>query len=137
MSKLVIHRLKEGLSLARAYQIILDDENVGKIYYKGTQEIELAPGKHKLKLKLDWCYSETFHFEVQEGGVKHLEVCLNPLYDKIYFIAFSIVGMFGFFSYLNLFDNKNTFLFITCTALLGSLYPNTIGRNKYFKIAES
>lgn len=54
----------------RAYQVVLDGKVVGKIKDGEQFEFDVAPGKHQLNLKVDWCRSNIVDFEVGQGAVE-------------------------------------------------------------------
>lgn len=51
----------------RAYQVILDDARIGEISNGEKREFPIPPGLHHLRLKIDWCGSNTVEFAASEG----------------------------------------------------------------------
>jgi hypothetical protein len=55
---------------ARAYKVVRDGNVVGKINDDQWLELEVAPGKHQLQMKIDWCYSNMVDFEMGESDIE-------------------------------------------------------------------
>jgi hypothetical protein len=70
----------------RAYKVVLDGNQVGKI--KGGQQIELdvTPGNHQLYLKIDWCQSNIIEFEMNENVINF--ECESNLKGKTFWVPF-------------------------------------------------
>ncbi len=51
----------------RSYQIIIDGKKIGEISNNETKEFPIAPGQHRICLKIDWCGSNTVAFTVAES----------------------------------------------------------------------
>ena len=54
----------------RAYKVVLDGNVVGEIKNGQQVEFDVAPGKHQLNLKIDWCRSNIVDFEVNQDNVE-------------------------------------------------------------------
>ena len=52
----------------RSYQVIIDGERLGKIGSGENREFPISPGRHRLRLKVDWAVSKTIEFDVNETG---------------------------------------------------------------------
>jgi hypothetical protein len=76
-------RLKDAI---RAYQVELDGEVIGKINRGESVGFDIQPGRHRLRLKIDWCGSPDIDFEIQTGQVLKFECGNNvpALLDLIY-----------------------------------------------------
>ena len=53
--------------LLRAYQVLIDDQNVGLIRRGEVREIGVTPGVHTIRLKIDWCSSRELPIEIKAG----------------------------------------------------------------------
>lgn len=53
----------------RRYRVLLDGRDVGLLRWAETIEIQVEPGPHELRLKIDWTGSPTIPFSVTEGGL--------------------------------------------------------------------
>jgi hypothetical protein len=62
-----IMRKKSGVDSLRAYEIILDGENVGIIFSTQTISVPVEPGHHSLKMNIDWGGSEEINFSIGSG----------------------------------------------------------------------
>jgi len=47
----------------RAYKVVLDGKVIGTIKDGEQVEFDVAPGRHQLQLKIDWCRSNIVDFE--------------------------------------------------------------------------
>jgi hypothetical protein len=52
----------------RAYRVMLDGEEIGRIGNAETKSFSVAPGQHHLALKIDWCSSNDIRFSVPADG---------------------------------------------------------------------
>jgi hypothetical protein len=70
----------------RAYKIFVDNQEVGAIKQQGEFHFGVAPGKHTVQLKIDWCYSPTVEVEVAMGSTASLtcEPGAHPLLSLLY-----------------------------------------------------
>lgn len=59
-----IHRESQWADAARAYQIYVDDEKKAELRRGATEDFFVAPGTHRIRLKLDWCGSPELEFTV-------------------------------------------------------------------------
>ncbi len=63
-------RLSRGSGYAdrlRGYRVLLDGAEIGRIGNGETKSFPVAPGKHQLALKVDWCGSNEVSFSVSSG----------------------------------------------------------------------
>jgi hypothetical protein len=58
----------------RAYKVLLDEREVAAIKQGETTYLNMTPGRHRLRLKIDWCSSPEPMIEAQEGEIRNL-VC--------------------------------------------------------------
>ena len=52
----------------RAYRVMLDGEEIGRIGNGETKSFPVLPGKHQLAVKIDWCGSNDVTFSLSSGG---------------------------------------------------------------------
>ncbi|MEA2448330.1 MAG: hypothetical protein QOG63_262 [Thermoleophilaceae bacterium] len=74
---------------ARAYKILIDGSEVGRIKAGEAHAFELAPGAHELHLAIDWTRSPSVEMQLAEGERAQL-FCrpnANPL-TVLWFITF-------------------------------------------------
>lgn len=96
MPKLILNRSSEFSNRIRSYQIYLDNQKIGEINDGDAMEFEIAPGKHQLKAKIDWCSSKTIEFAAAEGQTLRFRISgTNPILG-LYYITI------GFNRYLTL-----------------------------------
>lgn len=51
----------------RAYLVMLDGKELGRLKNGVTKTFPLEPGTHKLVMKIDWCGSNTISFSLADG----------------------------------------------------------------------
>ncbi len=67
-AKLSIFRQDVGMrDSSRAYTVIVDEIKVGQLWNSDSFGLDLTPGQHTLRLKLDWTGSPTLEFRVTAG----------------------------------------------------------------------
>lgn len=69
MARIEIWREGEFKDAARAYQVELDGQVIGKLKRGESMGFDVQAGKHRLRLKIDWCRSPDLNFEIQTGQV--------------------------------------------------------------------
>lgn len=67
MVTLRISRTSGYADYLRAYQVLVDGRTIGELATGETREFAVAPGAHRISLKLDWCGSKTLAFTAVEG----------------------------------------------------------------------
>ena len=71
-----LKRASEIADLLRAYKIMVDDQQIGTIRTGREVAFEVAPGPHRIWLRIDWCDSNTLEF-VSDGTPLELECGSN------------------------------------------------------------
>jgi hypothetical protein len=72
----------------RAYDVLVDDERVGRLKHGEEASFEVEPGRHKVQLRIDWASSEPRVIDLRAGEVAELECrARNPL-GAVYWITF-------------------------------------------------
>jgi hypothetical protein len=89
VTRIEIKRGKGYKDLIRAYKVELDDKEIGDIDAGKYVSFDIEPGKHRLRLKIDWCSSNYVDFGIVNGQTLTFECGNNvpPLLELIY-IAF-------------------------------------------------
>lgn len=77
MGLLRITRRDEKFALLRRIVVRLDGEKVGSIASGDTFELELMPSEYRVQVRIDYCSSKHFVFQIFAGQVLHLEASLN------------------------------------------------------------
>jgi hypothetical protein len=67
--KAVIHveRDKAMADALRAFKVIVDGETAGKVRRGKSLRVDVAPGPHKVWMKMDWTKSTPIELELQPG----------------------------------------------------------------------
>lgn len=67
MAMIRIKRESTRSDRLRSYRVELDGKSIGQIKDSELKSFEVAPGKHSLRLKVDWARSNAVTFEMEEG----------------------------------------------------------------------
>jgi hypothetical protein len=57
----------------RAYKVLVDGAEIGRLANGATGSYRVAPGEHRLRLKIDWAGSQEEHFSVGADEVVKFE----------------------------------------------------------------
>ena len=77
---LTVTRGVEPTNYLRKYLVIVDGKKIGDIASGETIHFQLIPGKHTINLKIDWCKSKPFDFELVSG--KNTELSCGANYNN-------------------------------------------------------
>src|ERR1700742_3684718 len=73
----------------RSYQIELDDKVIGTLKAGETVSFDPLPGRHRLRIKIDWCSSGYLNFEIKEQQILRFECGNNvPVFAELIYVAF-------------------------------------------------
>jgi hypothetical protein len=67
MSTILLRRAAGFHDLARDYKVFLDGRECGQISNGGDCRLTVAPGSHRIQLKIDWCSSAEQQIHVGEN----------------------------------------------------------------------
>jgi hypothetical protein len=67
MTNLTIIRDSGYADRLRAYRVVVDGSEIGRIRDGETRSFLVTPGKHRLPLKIDWCGSKQVEFMAVDG----------------------------------------------------------------------
>lgn len=74
---LTLTRGIEPTNYLRKYSVIIDGCNIRDIASGETKHFELSKGKHTISVKIDWCKSKLFEFEILENENTELNCGAN------------------------------------------------------------
>jgi hypothetical protein len=87
MGKLTIYREPAAwMDRARSYTAEVDGVDSGKVANGGTLEVELKPGPHRVRMKVDWCSSRELTVDGSEDTRLHCAPGANPFLALLYII---------------------------------------------------
>ena|ERR1044072_2207815 len=88
MARIAINRAQGYKDRLRDYKIELDDKVIGEIGPGKSVGFDIEPGKHWLRLKIDWCSSSYLDFDIVDGQTITFECGNNvpPLLELFYII---------------------------------------------------
>jgi hypothetical protein len=79
LARVTLKRLPRPLGdIGRTYKVFIDDRAVGAIRRKETKTFEVAPGKHRIHLEIDWCSSRRVSVELPPGQEVKLTCSARP-----------------------------------------------------------
>ena len=97
---LTLHRPVEITYAARGYKIYINGVKAASVGVRETIDIPIAPGRHLIKAKIDWCASpeliidaapgQRVFLEVRSAGLFH-EKLFNQLFRPGRFLALAPV----------------------------------------------
>jgi hypothetical protein len=87
MASIRIKRRSGFADSLRAYTVVLDGQEVGKLRADKEIVIDTTAGKHTLEMQIDWCSSKPVSFSLAEGESKAFECGNNT---KLIFTTFYI-----------------------------------------------
>lgn len=135
MAKIILSRKKEWANRARKFTIFIDGEKKDTISNGEIKEIELAPGKHKILLKVDWFSSPELEVDVKEERAKTIEVCGFKANRWLMPLMYIVLGIY----FISAFVFKKEFkeiMYLVIPIALVYIYYLTLGRKKYIEITE-
>ena len=74
MTRLVVTRGSGWVDHLRAYNILVDDEKVGRVRDGGIWHGEISPGERTVRCTVDWTRTEPLYLSVEEGDEIRLHV---------------------------------------------------------------
>jgi hypothetical protein len=89
MASIEVKRGKGFKDALRAYQIELNDKTIGTIKVGESLSFDIPPGKHCLRMKIDWCSSSYLNFEITDRQTLHFECGNNaPMFAELIYVLF-------------------------------------------------
>ena len=64
---ITIRRVTNYADRLRAYKVVVDGVTLGALRAGQSVTVPVLPGRHRLKLRIDWCGSREHEFEAQAG----------------------------------------------------------------------
>ena len=77
----------------RAYRILIDDREAGRVKAGQSVEISVSPRSHSVVAKVDWCGSNTIKFDVGAGQSACFECASNLQGPRILLALIYVVFM--------------------------------------------
>ena len=79
-NSLTLERGVEQTNYLRKYTVIIDNEEIDSISSGEIKHFELSPGIHDIQVKIDWCKTKPFSFEINPGENTYL--CCGTTYNN-------------------------------------------------------
>jgi hypothetical protein len=139
-ARIIINRPSEWANRARPFKIMIDGEQAGIVKNGIAEEIKVAPGKHTVYCKVDWCSSKPFEVNLAAGETEYLEVKSGMKYYYHFVIPLVVVLLYNFILVLSKSGRRpmwfNIVLLVTALPALSYIfYYLTIGRSNYLQLA--
>ena len=136
MTKLIIARKSEWANRGRKIGIYLDGKKIGTIESGETREFELQPGEHDLQAKIDWCGSQKYSLNLEEGDTQKIKLSGFPKGKwTLPILAIIQIILLVLNDYIRI--NQYLMLGYSLALLLYIAYPITFGRHHYLKLTGS
>lgn len=90
-SYICIKRISQYSNKLRKFDIYLDNKNIGSISDGEEVKSEIAPGKHEILLKIDWCSSNKLAFDIEGGQTINFNCGCSVYGWKILFVLIYIL----------------------------------------------
>jgi hypothetical protein len=71
-TRIRVERNRFWMDRARSYRILIDGEERDRVKNGETVAVDVAPGPHVVRAKIDWAYSPELSVDVPPGGEAHL-----------------------------------------------------------------
>ncbi len=78
MSAIRLSRKSNLVYCVRKFGVFIDGQKIGSIGNGQTETFQVAPGRHRMFMKVSWCKSKEFEFDIASGDTKEME-CGTPL----------------------------------------------------------
>ena len=128
MATIQLTRKKEFQAALRDYQVFVDHQKIGSIANHETKEFSIAPGRHQIAVKIDWCSSPVQDITLSEEQTIDITVEGAVHHGWLYKILLCFI--FLEFVYMGIIDKDFTGFSLIPLILYYSYYF-TLGRNKY------
>jgi hypothetical protein len=73
-AQIIFHRGTGWVDRARAYKIVIDGEECGRLKRNSSLKVEIPAGPHEITAKIDWCGGNVIFVDAKEGGVTEIDV---------------------------------------------------------------
>lgn len=81
LGRLVIRRQPGSSSILRAFRVLVDGNQVGRLRQDGELAVDVEPGTHAVQIKVDWAGSKPLEVTAGPGEVIRL-VCETAPFTK-------------------------------------------------------
>lgn len=72
----------------RAYKIVLNGQEAGKVRNGDRTYLEVPAGRHQIQFRIDWGYSQILEFDVPAGGMTSVSCCGRNPFTALYYTTF-------------------------------------------------
>jgi hypothetical protein len=95
MAELIVRRCTAAWQdRMRDYRVLVDGSERGRVGNGGELRVLVAPGRHRVQVKIDWCGSPAVDVDVEEGVVQVLDCGPNATPLTLMYYVFLRVGRY-------------------------------------------
>jgi hypothetical protein len=95
MAELIIRRCAAAWQdRMRDYRVLVDGSERGRVSNGSEIRVDVAPGRHRVQVKIDWCGSPAVDVDVEEGMVQVLDCGPNATPLTLMYYVFLRVGRY-------------------------------------------
>lgn len=76
-ARIIFYRAGGWTDRARAYKLLIDDEECGRIKRNSSLAVDVPAGQHRVTARIDWCSGNIVTVDVEDGGLVEIDVS-NP-----------------------------------------------------------
>ncbi len=76
-ARIIFYRAGGWTDRARAYKLMIDGEECGRIKRNSSLAVDLPAGRHRITARIDWCSGNVVTVDLDEGGMVEIDVS-NP-----------------------------------------------------------
>lgn len=136
--KVILSRKNEFLNRLRPYKVLIDGVQAGKITNGKVEEFEVSVVNQTVECKVDWCYSNKYTIDAQDGDTVYLRVksgmkgfwFIYPLFIIYLILSFAMPNLRE-----RLGENITWIRLVTVgIPMLYFIYYLTIGRRNYLSL---
>lgn len=136
--KLVLSRKSEWMNRLRPYKVLIDGQQIGTIGNGKVEEFEIPAISHSIECKVDWCFSNRYELQANDGEMVYLQVKSGM---KAFWLLYVVLIIFLVSSFLmpqvwKDLGEKGEWIrrAIVLIPIVYMGYYLTIGRRQYLKL---
>ena len=73
-ARIIFYRAGGWTDRARAYKLLIDGEECGRIKRDSSLSVDVPAGKHRITAWIDWCSGNVVMVDLEEGGLVEIDV---------------------------------------------------------------
>jgi len=134
-TKIILNRKSEWMNRARTFQVYIDGNQAGRIKNDSGEEFTVAPGKHVVQCKIDWCSSQPVNIDLRQDEKVYLKVQSGLIYYKYFAILIIAAAVMNIALTTKGAPKPSWFIFVQIGLIIPALcyifYYITFGRKHF------